>query len=134
MNRITLPLLAVSLAGILPGAGVADAAAGAELFQLHCATCHGATAEGNGPMAAILTLQPADLTALASGNDDVFPVRRAVARIEGTDPLVAHGSPMPIYAPLFGAWKVRIRDENGDNLPTSRPVRDLVDYLTTIQD
>lgn len=39
---------------------------GRALFQTHCATCHGADAKGQGPLAGALVLQPVDLTALAS--------------------------------------------------------------------
>lgn len=37
-------------------------AAGAKLFQRHCATCHGGSAHGDGPAASALPLPPADLT------------------------------------------------------------------------
>lgn len=38
-------------------------ARGAELFAVHCSQCHGANAEGNGPVAAFLTqYKPANLT------------------------------------------------------------------------
>lgn len=36
---------------------------GAELYSIHCAMCHGATAEGNGPIGAFLIkYKPANLT------------------------------------------------------------------------
>ena len=35
---------------------------GAELYALHCAMCHGQTAEGNGPIAPFLANKPANLT------------------------------------------------------------------------
>ncbi|MBN2115129.1 MAG: c-type cytochrome [Anaerolineales bacterium] len=35
---------------------------GAELYALHCAMCHGQTAEGNGPVAPFLANKPANLT------------------------------------------------------------------------
>lgn len=37
-------------------------ARGAELYAIHCAMCHGQTAEGNGPVAAFLANKPANLT------------------------------------------------------------------------
>ncbi len=133
MTRTTLTSLTLTL-GFMAGQGaLAEADEGAELYRLHCAACHGAEATGNGPMAPILTLQPPDLTALAGRNDGVFPIARVVARIDGTDPLVAHGSPMPVYGPLFGRWRVAITDENGETKRISRPIRDLVDFLASIQ-
>jgi len=41
----------------------ASIARGAELFSINCTQCHGATGEGNGPVAPFLTTyKPADLT------------------------------------------------------------------------
>jgi len=58
---------AVSIPGMLPPENpvVADAASvarGAELYDIHCKMCHGATAEGNGPIAPFLANKPANLT------------------------------------------------------------------------
>lgn len=35
---------------------------GATLYEIHCQMCHGATAEGNGPVAPFLANRPANLT------------------------------------------------------------------------
>jgi mono/diheme cytochrome c family protein len=35
---------------------------GSNLYAIHCAMCHGQTAEGNGPVAAFLANRPANLT------------------------------------------------------------------------
>lgn len=51
-------------------------------------------------MAGVLVIQPTNLTEL-SGQDGTFPTARVVARIDGRDPLVSHGSPMPVYGPYF---------------------------------
>jgi mono/diheme cytochrome c family protein len=40
----------------------ASIARGSELYAIHCAMCHGATAGGNGPVAAFLANKPANLT------------------------------------------------------------------------
>lgn len=110
-----------------------DAAEGGALFLRHCATCHGVEARGNGPMAAVLTLQPTDLTGLAASNGGTFPVGRAVRRIDGRDPLVSHGSPMPLFGEFFEGDDVALRDSTGQPILTSRSVADLVAYLATLQ-
>jgi mono/diheme cytochrome c family protein len=46
---------------------------GAKLFKTHCASCHGADATGNGPMARALRQAPADLTLIARHNGGMFP-------------------------------------------------------------
>ena len=50
-----------------------DAEEGAELYNAHCATCHGLDADGKGPMAPALLLRPPSLSDLSARNDGVFP-------------------------------------------------------------
>ncbi|MDW4499547.1 cytochrome c [Sulfitobacter sp. D35] len=111
-----------------------DAARGADLFERHCATCHGAEARGSGPMASALLLQPPDLTTLQARNAGVFPMIRVVMRIDGRDPLVSHGSPMPVYGEFFEGEDVALKAETGQPIMTSRPVADLVAYLAGLQE
>jgi len=111
-----------------------DADEGARLYQQHCATCHGAEATGDGPMAAALILQPPDLTALAAGNDGVFPTARVARRIDGRDPLVSHGSPMPVYGGFFeGDGQASIKAETGQPIVAAEQVVALTDYLRELQ-
>lgn len=110
-----------------------NAASGRDLYTRYCATCHGIDARGDGPMASVLILQPADLTALAAGNDDIFPVARVVMRIDGRDPLVSHGSPMPLFGEFFEGSSVALRAPNGQPVFTSQPVADLVAYIEELQ-
>ncbi|WP_282059738.1 c-type cytochrome [Roseobacter litoralis] len=120
---------------ICAGAAAAqDVETGAEIYARHCATCHGADARGNGPMAPVLVLQPPDLTALSARNDGVFPMTRVVMRIDGRDPLVSHGSPMPIYGDFFVGDDLSLRTESGQPILTSPAVADLVAFLQGLQD
>lgn len=124
-------------AGLCLAAGPAmaqDAELGRENFLHYCATCHGLEARGNGPMAPVLTLQPVDLTQLAGRSGGEFPIFDVVARIDGRNPLVAHGSPMPVYGDFFEGKGVTIRDETGSLVMTSQPIVDLVAYLESIQE
>lgn len=108
-----------------------DVMNGEALYQRYCAVCHGADATGNGPMSPVLLLQPPNLTVLAE--DDVFPRNRVMARIDGRDPLVSHGSPMPVYGDFFeGKW-VTTRDETGLMVMTSQPIIDLLAWLESAQ-
>lgn len=112
-----------------------DASVGAELFADHCAVCHGAEATGNGPMAPVLTIQPTDLTRLAARNDGVFPTARVAKRIDGRDPLVAHGSPMWVFGEFFEGQgrDVALVLPDGARVMVSSPIGDLVAWLGTIQ-
>lgn len=111
-----------------------DAEVGASLYQTHCAACHGIEATGNGPMAPILTLQPPNLRTLTARHDGVFPVVRVVTRIDGRDPLVAHGSPMPVYGDFFEGDDTALKAETGQPIMTSRAIVDLVAYLEGVQE
>ncbi|MFQ1701806.1 c-type cytochrome [Loktanella agnita] len=110
-----------------------DALQGASLYRFHCATCHGVAAMGNGPMAPSLVVQPVDLTALKARNGGVFPTTRVVMRIDGSDPLISHGSAMPVYGDFFAGTDVATKAETGQPIMTSQPIVDLLAYLRTLQ-
>src|SRR6188768_1835101 len=104
-----------------------DSLVGKDSFEAYCATCHGADARGNGPVASALKRTPPDLTILASRNRDVFPRDRVSAVLTGAGRTVsAHGTTeMPIWGPLFRAFesdaRVRVRIDN------------LINYLESVQ-
>ena len=111
-----------------------DADVGRAHFYTHCATCHGLEGRGDGPMAGVLTIPPTDLTELAAQNGGTFPLIRVVKRIDGRDPLVAHGSPMPVFGGFFeGSFDVPMKAPAGQPILASPPVVDLVAYLMEIQ-
>ncbi len=114
-------------------AAAQDAQEGEALYQFYCATCHGTAAVGNGPMSPSLVVRPADLTKLSTRNDGVFPVIRVVMRIDGRDPLVSHGSAMPVYGDFFEGNDVATKAETGQPIMTSQPIVDLLAYLQTLQ-
>ncbi len=110
-----------------------DVENGAELYRVHCATCHGIEAQGQGPMAGVLVIKPADLTGLEAGDDGVFPTERVVKRIDGRDPLLSHGSPMPVYGFFFEGQDTAVKAPTGQPILTSKPIIDLLAYLQSIQ-
>ncbi|MGR3647642.1 MAG: c-type cytochrome [Shimia sp.] len=128
--RFGYALAAMMLAG---GCFAEDADEGAALYLDYCATCHGLDLDGQGPMAGVLTIKPDGLRMLASGNDGTFPVERVVKRIDGRDPLVSHGSPMPVYGDFFEGFDVALKTSSGQPIMTSKPVSDLVAYLKSVQ-
>ncbi len=109
-----------------------DLAAGQMLYDRHCSTCHGAAGEGNGPLAGALTLQPADLTALTV--DGVFPAERILSRIDGRDPLVSHGSPMPVYGEFFDGPEIAMKLPSGQPLIAPEAMVHLMAWIESVQD
>jgi mono/diheme cytochrome c family protein len=108
-----------------------NAARGRAAFNLYCSSCHGKTAQGDGPVAATLKVAPADLTRLTGKHGGKFPADWVYARIDGREPVVAHGpSDMPV-------WGLSFQDPGRvDNQETQveNRIRDLVAYLATLQD
>lgn len=115
------------------GLATPAAAQGEALYGFYCATCHGIAATGNGPMSPSLVVAPNNLTTLAARNDGVFPTTRVIMRIDGRDPLVSHGSSMPVYGDFFEGTDAATKAETGQPIMTSQPIVDLLAYLQTLQ-
>jgi len=111
-----------------------DADQGGMLYGWYCAACHGAAADGAGPMAPVLLVQPTDLRKLTSQAGGTFPLIRVAQRIDGRDPLVSHGSAMPVYGPLFQGNEVALANTSGQPVLMDRAVADLILYLQEIQE
>lgn len=111
MRLITRFSLTLTLA-LLGGAAAAQATAppqtvdfGKLEFEANCASCHGVSGKGNGPLRELLRRSPPDLTLLAKNNQGVLPMGRLYEVIEGGN-VEAHGSrDMPIWGRAY-----RIRD------------------------
>lgn len=103
-------------------------------YLLYCASCHGRTGKGDGPMAELLSTSPADLTVLAATNRGIFPYLRLEQVIDGRNRIASHGvREMPVWGPRF-----RREAEASDNpLPYERQVKiqikGLIDYIASIQ-
>jgi mono/diheme cytochrome c family protein len=82
-----------------PSSSVSDT--GARLFRTYCATCHGTTGRGGGPMAGELRKIPPDLTKYTARNGGVFPSERLRLIIDGRG-VTAHGNrDMPVWGDAF---------------------------------
>src|SRR5687768_13957771 len=98
-----------------PPSVLIDSLAGRDSFALYCASCHGSSGRGDGPLTRELRTRPADLTTLARRKNGAFPREAVRAFITGTGRTVpAHGTiEMPIWGPLFRAFEsdqARARD------------------------
>jgi mono/diheme cytochrome c family protein len=67
-----------------------------------CASCHGVTGKGDGPVAKSLSKPPADLTKLSENNKGVFPVSRIYDVIDGRVQFAIHGTrEMPVWGEIY---------------------------------
>lgn len=130
---------ALALGGLLAASGPVagqDAGAadrGAALFLKHCAVCHGETGTGNGPMAPLLTIPVADLTAISARRDGSFPMSEVVQIIDGRLALRGHGGPMPVYGQVLDGPPVALDGPDGTVLETRGDIHDIAIWLQTIQ-
>ena len=130
-NRMALALLCASFA--VPAMGE-DIDKGRETYWRYCSSCHGADGDGMGPMRAVLTVSPKDLTVLSEENGGTFPLERVISRIDGREPLVSHGSEMPVYGDFFSSGgRTHLESDDGEVVSTSQAVADLVAYLKALQ-
>jgi mono/diheme cytochrome c family protein len=82
---------------------------GKDLFLEFCASCHGVSGKGDGPVAPSLKTPPADLTVLATHNKGQFPSLKVMEAINAGPSVPAHGSEvMPVWGPIF------LRGESAD--------------------
>lgn len=90
-----LTALMVGSLGAQPKAERADF--GKREFNTNCASCHGWSGRGDGPVASLLTKRPTDLTQLAKLNGGVFPMARVYDSIEAGS-IATHGTrDMPVW-------------------------------------
>ncbi|MEM7410142.1 MAG: c-type cytochrome [Myxococcota bacterium] len=144
MNRIATALgigLGFGLAG---GVGASPVAAepepadpvlaemGAPLFARYCASCHGAQARGDGPVAKALNPPPADLTRIATRRGGDFPEGEIARFIDGRFNLDAHGSrEMPVWGERLAP---AVPDAGISEAIVRGNIVSLVEYLKSLQE
>ena len=113
---------------VLQEASSAPGDPGAQLFMMHCASCHGSDGRGAGPAASALRRDPPDLTRFTARNGGVFPRERVYRIIDGRD-IAAHGDrTMPVWGDAFS------RREGLSEAATKARVDAIVRYLQAIQE
>lgn len=99
---------------------------GATTYRLYCASCHGASGKGDGPLASSMKIAPANLTEIAKRNAGAFPADRVARIIDGRSPSRSHGSEMPVWGDAFAASRI-------DSASVGQRIQRLVAYLQSIQ-
>ena len=102
-------------------------------FAENCASCHGPTGKGDGPLAVDLPKVPTDLTRLSATNGGTFPTTRVMAQVWGYAGAKAQGV-MPEFSALMEGDAVPY--DGGDGILTPTPLRlvALAEYLKTLQE
>jgi len=117
------------LLGVWMAAGVSAQAfeeySGEETFHRFCASCHGPTGVGDGPVAAGLPITVPDLTLLQRRQGADFPAATLRKIIDGREVVIYHGTR---YMPV---WGYEFWIEEGADEAAQRRVEIIIDNLIT---
>jgi mono/diheme cytochrome c family protein len=105
-----------------------DAAQGRAIYLQYCASCHGVSGDGSGPVARTLKTPPTNLRLLSDLYGNPLQEDKVARAIDGRAEVAAHGPrDMPV-------WGRRFSLKSGGNEQKVRDlIRKLVAYLQTLQ-
>jgi len=123
--------------GMTAAASAQDDSLGRKEFMASCASCHGESGKGDGPVAKSLVKPPADLTKLSENNNGVFPISRVYEVIDGRIQTLVHGTrDMPVWGSVYMPGMSGTRDfmskEMAEAIVRARILM-LVEYISTLQ-
>jgi len=127
----SIVLIAAGMAGTAAAArgAAVTVETGSALFRSYCASCHGAEAKGDGPLAGNLRVAPSDLTRLAKRNHGKFDADKVRRAIDGRGPKEIHGgSDMPVWGDAF-----KRAGEGFSEAKVKERIDALVEHLSTLQ-
>jgi cytochrome c1 len=110
-------------------------------YMSNCASCHGKDAKGGGPVAAVLSIKPSDLTMISKEFSGKFPEDHIYNVIDGRDMINPHGdTDMPVWGDRYMSMAQKEADriafpfyeQDAQALAFGR-ITSLVDYLESIQ-
>lgn len=131
MRRVSSVLAAAAgLAACAGGPPAAVPPSGAMTFATHCASCHGAQGEGDGPVATTMAVAVPNLRVLAQRNGGEFPAEAVASYIDGRALPAAHGTRlMPVWGDVFAGTQRLVVDAAS---PEGR-IAAVIDFLREIQ-
>lgn len=133
MRKSVQRVLAATIALLSISTQAADyvAMSGQQLYSRFCASCHGISGRGDGPVSASLRIEVPDLTLIARRAGGKYPHDRVAQIIDGRHIIGAHGSRT---MPVWGEELSRLEIGNPDAERTSRTVIErLTEYLALLQ-
>ena len=131
MSSAAVALIALSFASVV---AAEDNLVGRSGFETACAVCHGASGQGDGEFAKVLTVRPPDLTGLSAANSGEFPYLKVFQIVDGRTTIQAHGVPiMPIWGDYFTREIGGSAGPFGTELLVRARIVALVDYVQSLQ-
>lgn len=106
-------------------------ATGELIYKIYCLNCHGQSGRGDGPMARILKVKPANLRLISSRNGGTFPSEEVYRTIDGRETVTGHGSrEMPLWGLAFQQTDM---DANQEEDVRAR-IEALIEHLKSLQE
>jgi mono/diheme cytochrome c family protein len=105
-----------------------DPQSGLYLFRVFCASCHGLTATGDGPVSDLLKRPPGDLTQIARRAGGSFPRDAVIRTIDGRSLVPAHG---PREMPIWGD-RLKITEGQSEKVIQDR-IAAIASHLESLQ-
>jgi mono/diheme cytochrome c family protein len=130
--------LLAGIIGMQPATGTAQdlglAEAGRQIYEERCAICHGAGGKGDGAVGELFEVRPGDISELQQDNR-FFPYLEVLAKIDGRELVVGHGTEMPIWGEAFMVETLEARGINPKDAAAIVNARlaSLLFYLATLQ-
>jgi mono/diheme cytochrome c family protein len=123
--------IALGLVLLLAGLAHAGEDVGRTLYLRYCASCHGRSGSGDGPVAPALGEKPTDLTQIAARHGGTFPFVDVCEAIDGTRSVRAHGvSEMPVWGEIFDSDSTSPLEQQ---IVAGGKVMTIARYLRTLQ-
>lgn len=105
---------------------------GGEMYEQLCASCHGVSGEGDGPVAPLIKIHVPDLTRIAYRDGGEFPTEDVRRTIDGRFERRGHGPrDMPVWGWQF--YDISNPDSAYERARVDSMIDRLVDYLRSIQ-
>ena len=105
-----------------------DPQSGPYLYRVFCASCHGETGKGDGPVADLLKRPPGDLTQIARRAGGNFPRDAVIRTIDGRTLVPAHG---PREMPIWGD-RLKITEGQSEKVIQDR-IAAIASHLESLQ-
>ena len=131
-NRTFGATLGAALAILVSPMSQAEEVGEAEYIAA-CASCHGASGAGDGPLADLMTVEVPSLTGLSAANDGAFPMLDVIQVIDGRTGVRGHGHPMPVWGSRYKA-DAMTAGEYAAEIEARGRVLSLALYIQSIQE
>jgi mono/diheme cytochrome c family protein len=104
-------------------------------FRIYCSNCHGESGRGDGNLAELLSVKPADLTTIARKNGGEFPTALITQLVDGRETVKGHGlKEMPVWGDAFQKSLQPTWTEETDDQRARRKIDEVVAFVGSIQE